>query len=362
MVAGGGTGGHYFPALSVAGELKKRGHEVYFVGSTGGIEGKLGFPAKKSLYLKHGQVRGKGLEVLKSLPLHGLSFLESISFLREVKPDGVVVFGGYSCLPVGLGASALRIPLFIQEQNSVPGRSNRLLSRFASLAFLGFPTARSYLKCSSLFTGNPLREEILTFSKKKEKLRKELLKRLGLSGSRPTLLILGGSQGALNLNRFVEKAVPVISSLNLQVVHITGFKKEGRLRELYGKYGIRALLFPFYEKIWELYAVSDLAVSRAGALAISELSAFKIPALLVPYPYAADDHQYLNGKFVEEGGGGFVLREEELSLDNFKKRLESMVFDIMGDRKMAESTYKLFPKSSSSLIVSEIERWTGKRS
>jgi len=362
VVAGGGTGGHYFPALAVGRELKRRGHQVLFIGSKVGIEGKLGFPADEIYLFEYSSLRGKGVRGLFSLIGYGRALLKVLSLFKDFKPDCCIVFGGYSSLPVGLASRFRKVPLFIQEQNSVPGKTNRFLSRFAVKGFLGFPGAESYLNCSCSFTGNPLREEVLKALERREEIRKEVLKRFSLDEWKKTLLILGGSQGALSINRLVEKAIPHLSGLPIQVIHLTGYGKEGDLKDAYKKAGIKAVLLPFYDRIWEIYTVSDGVVSRGGALAISEIAAFKLPSLLIPYPYSADDHQYLNGKFLSEKGGALLYRESELNVELFLQGVKTIMFDIMKRETMERVLSNLFPKNATSLIVDEIEKWRERRS
>ncbi|WP_456342334.1 undecaprenyldiphospho-muramoylpentapeptide beta-N-acetylglucosaminyltransferase [Thermovibrio sp.] len=362
VIAGGGTGGHYFPALAVAEELRKRGHELLFVGSKGGIEGRLGFPADRSLLFDYTSFRGKGVRGVSALLGYGRAAVELLGILKEFKPDCAVIFGGYSSLPLGVACALKGVPLFIQEQNSVPGKTNRFLSRFAVKAFLGFPQAERYLRCECLFTGNPLRREVLEAAERRDELRRRVLAELSLEEGRKTLLILGGSQGALSINRLVEKAAPGLKGKPLQVIHLTGYGKEGRLREVYAGSRIPAAVIPFYGKIWELYAASDGVVSRAGALAVSEIAAFRLPSILIPYPYAADEHQYFNGKFLADRGGALLFRESELSVELFLQGIERILFDIMERRKMEEALSGLFPPDGTSLIVREIEEWRKRRS
>ena len=362
VVAGGGTGGHYFPALAVGKELRKRGHRVLFVGSKLGIEGKLGFPSDEIFLIEYSSFRGKGLRGLFSLVGYGRAFLKVFSLFKYFKPDCCIVFGGYSSLPVGLAGALSGVPLFIQEQNSVPGKTNRFLSRFALRGFLGFPEAGKYLKCRCTFTGNPLREEILETLKRKKEVKERIFKRFSLEKGKRTLLVLGGSQGALSINKLFERTIPFLSGLPIQVIHVTGYGKEGKLKELYRRAGVRAVVLPFYDRIWELYAAGDGVVSRAGALAISEIAAFRLPSLLIPYPYAADDHQYLNGAFLSQRGGALLFRESELSVEALLQGLKTILFDIMKRREMERVLSDLFPKSATSLIVDEIEEWRERRS
>jgi UDP-N-acetylglucosamine--N-acetylmuramyl-(pentapeptide) pyrophosphoryl-undecaprenol N-acetylglucosamine transferase len=360
LIAGGGTGGHYFPALAVARELLNRGWELFFVGSERGIEKRLGFPAKEVLLLGHSSFRGKGISSLLSLPGYASALVRSILFLRKVKPNVTITFGGYSSLPVAVASRLAGVPLFIQEQNSVPGKVNRIASRFAVKCFLGFPRGEEYLSCKCLFTGNPLRREVEELSRLSERERKRLKERLGLDGRLKTLLVVGGSQGALFLNRLMERVAPYLPE-GVQVIHLCGVGKCSDTRKIYSKFGVKNLTIPFYEKIWELYAVADAAVSRAGALAVSELSAFRVPTLFVPYPYAADQHQYFNALYLAERGGALLFRQEELTLELFIQSLKRLLFDIMLRDRMKIVMEESFPEGATAKIADEIERWTGKR-
>jgi len=365
LLAGGGTGGHYFPALALAQELSGRGHSILFVGSERGIEGKLGFPPAQALILlPSSSFRGKGLKSLFSLPGHAASALKALSFIKRHRPQALVVFGGYSSFPVGLASPLLKIPLFIQEQNSVPGKTNRLLSRFAAKAFVGFPSASSYFSCPSTFTGNPLRREITDSAARlfsSPETRKFYRRKLNLNPNKKTLLIIGGSQGALWLNQLLERAIPQLPE-GIQVIHLTGRGKEGRLRELYLKHRVQAFVAPFYERVWELYGAADAAVSRSGALAMSELAAFRLPSLFVPYPFAADDHQLKNALYLAQKGGAFVHTQEELSPELLSQRVKTLLFDIITTERMKKVMGELFPLDARQKIADELEKWIERKS
>jgi UDP-N-acetylglucosamine--N-acetylmuramyl-(pentapeptide) pyrophosphoryl-undecaprenol N-acetylglucosamine transferase len=191
LVAGGGTGGHFFPALAVSEELLRRGNEVLYVGSFGGIEEREKFPAKKVLLKVSGFI-GRGIRGYLESYRFVTSTFEVLKLIGEFKPDAAVVFGGYSSLPVGISSAIRGVPLFVQEQNSVPGRVNRLLSRFSERCFLGFPSASSYFSETAEFTGNPVRREVL----EKRKLKREvLLEEFELDRDKKVLVVIGGSQG-----------------------------------------------------------------------------------------------------------------------------------------------------------------------
>jgi len=159
----------------------------------------------------------------------------------------------------------------------------------------------------------------------------------------------------------LERAIPHLPE-EIQVIHLTGEGKEGRLKELYRSHRIPAFVVPFYEKPWELYAAADAAVSRSGALAMSELAAFRIPTLFVPYPYAADDHQLKNALYLAERGGAFVHTQEELTLELFLQRIRTLLFDIIKAGEMREVAEKLFPLNAAQKIADELEEWKGRKS
>jgi len=359
VVSGGGTGGHYFPAYAVAQELLSRGHEVFFVGSRGRIEERLNdFPAEERLYLPVEGFAGRGLKGLKA-PLGLLSStLKLISAYKRWKPDGVVVFGGYASLPAGLAARLLKVLLFLQEQNAVAGNALRLLSRFAKEAFLGLPV-KGLFRCREKFTGNPLRKEVIKASEKREELRPRLLKSLGLSSERKTLLVIGGSQGALWLNETMAEVARYLKGLPIQVIHVTGSsKKEKELREAYRAASVPFRTFPFYDRVWELYAVADAAVSRAGALAVSELALFGIPTLLVPFPYAVADHQYKNGLLFAERGAALLKRQEELTPQELFRTVKRLLFDKILRKSLSNDFKGLARPDAASSVAEEIEKWT----
>jgi len=355
LIAGGGTGGHFFPALAVGKELLKRGHEIYYVGARRGIEGYHGFPAKSSLFLPITSVRGKNLiSTVSNFPSFLSSISRTISFVRKSQPDLAVIFGGYSSLTAAVAATLLKIPLFIQEQNAIPGKTNRYFSKRAVKAFLGFPTAAQYLSCPSEWTGNPLREEIRPPTEE-DKLRAR--RELSLDPERKVLLILGGSQGALWINQMVERVIPQLPKC-LQIIHITGINKEGNLRDIYRSHRINAIVIPFHPRPWELYFAADAAISRAGALAVYELTTCRLPTLFIPYPYAADDHQYANAKFVADRGAALLYRENELTEEKLLSALKTLLFDKMARREMVRKMDGLFPLNATQKICDELEEWT----
>jgi UDP-N-acetylglucosamine--N-acetylmuramyl-(pentapeptide) pyrophosphoryl-undecaprenol N-acetylglucosamine transferase len=340
VIAGGGTGGHFFPAVAVAEKLKEKGAEVLYIGSVNGVEFRKREVVEdfSPVFLNVAGIRGKGLKALKN----AFNVMRSVrrvgGIFHDFKPDKVLIFGGYASLPVGLAAIFWKVPLFIQEQNSIPGKTNLYLSKFSCKVFVGFRKALEYFKEKGVYTGNPVRKEVVEFSTKRAELRDKFLRKFSLSSDKKTLLIFGGSQGALWINEKFLKVSHQLSQFadKFQVIHITGGKLTDRLKEKYESLGIKSVVLPFYERIWELYVVADCAVSRSGAMSIAELSCFGIPTLFIPYPYAVDDHQYYNALEIYKSGGCFLERQDSLTDKRFVQLICELLFDRMTYQKFSE--------------------------
>ena len=310
LISGGGTGGHFFPALAFMEFVKDR-EKTLFVGAKRGIEYKLKdkIPAEK-IFLEVYPFRGVPLkERLKAI----YYFIKS---QKEIKVSGdfkSLVFGGYASLPLGIYTIRRRKPLFIHEQNSIPSKTNRLLSKKAEEIFITFEYTRKYFK-NAKKVGIPVRKELLQKIDKREAKEK-----LGLDPEKETLLILGGSQGALFLNKF---ALELAKYTTMQIILISGMKHYDSLKEFISE---RFKILPFSLNMNLIYSATDFAISRAGAGTITELSLYGIPTLFIPYPYAADDHQYYNAKEIEELGGGKVIRQEDTDLKKVLKELSYIV-------------------------------------
>ncbi|WP_448587377.1 undecaprenyldiphospho-muramoylpentapeptide beta-N-acetylglucosaminyltransferase [Thermocrinis sp.] len=315
-ISGGGTGGHFFPALALLECFTEKGFPCQFIGAERGIERKLShlIGVDKEFLKVHPFLGRSAADKLRSAFSMILSSLRLYSKLGKV--DASVVFGGYVSLPLGLASLLKGIPLFLHEQNSVPSTTNQLLSRFAKAIFLSFEHSKKYFPSDkTIKTGLPVRKALL---KGLELSKKEARESLGLE-DRDTLLVMGGSQGASFLNQL---AVEVFKKTQLQGIHITGERDYERVKQTYD--GMPILVLPFTERMDLIYRACDVAISRAGASSITELSLYGIPSLLIPYPYAIRDHQYYNAKEIEELGGGFVLRQEETEFSKVIKLVEKL--------------------------------------
>lgn len=306
LVMAGGTGGHVFPGLAVADLLKSRGWHVVWMGSPDGMENKLvrsrGY---EMAWVRFGALRGKGLLRKLLLPLNLLSgFWQAARAIRRVKPDVVLGMGGYISFPGGMMAALFGHPLVIHEQNSVAGLANRVLARVADRVLCGFPDALP----NSTYTGNPVRPEIAQMPAPAER----------FADREPTLrlLVLGGSLGAAALNEVLPQGLAMLAEEERpHVVHQAGEKHLAQLQQNYDAAGIPAHCVAFIDNMAGAYEWADLVVCRAGALTVAELSAAGVPGILVPFPYAVDDHQTGNARFLSQAGGAVLLPQKELSAE-----------------------------------------------
>jgi UDP-N-acetylglucosamine--N-acetylmuramyl-(pentapeptide) pyrophosphoryl-undecaprenol N-acetylglucosamine transferase len=304
LVMAGGTGGHIFPALAVAEALRERAWRVHWLGGPASMESQLvpphGFPLET---IDFSGVRGKGLVTLAVLPLRLLrAFWQSIAVVRRVKPDVVIGLGGYITFPGGMMSVMLGKPLVLHEQNSVAGMVNRVLAGVADRVFTAFPNALG----KAAWVGNPLRAAFLQQPSPAE--------RLGARSGPLRLLVVGGSLGAKALNEIVPKALALIPPAERPLVlHQSGAKQLDELRANYAAADVQAELTPFIEDTARAFAEADLIVCRAGASTVTEIAAVGAAAVFVPFPFAVDDHQTTNAKFLVDAGGGWLVQQSDLS-------------------------------------------------
>jgi UDP-N-acetylglucosamine--N-acetylmuramyl-(pentapeptide) pyrophosphoryl-undecaprenol N-acetylglucosamine transferase len=325
IIAGGGTGGHLFPGLALAEEFKKRDNntEVVFVGTEHGIESRIipreGYPIK---FLRAEGIIGKSLlRKIKAIWKLVLSVIDAHRILKIVIPDIVIGVGGYASGAIVFLANIKTIPTMIHEQNSVPGRTNRILGRFAKRICVTYQESLSFfLKGKTFLTGNPVRSKILKGD------RGSAYRLFPLDKDNFTVFIFGGSSGASSINRTMVNALNYISDLKekIQFLHQTGDKNFENVREAYRKAGFKGIVTPFIYQMAEAYAIADVVISRAGATTLAELTAIGKPAILVPYPYAAGRHQELNAIKLREMGAAFVILDNELNGETIAKYIRDM--------------------------------------
>jgi UDP-N-acetylglucosamine--N-acetylmuramyl-(pentapeptide) pyrophosphoryl-undecaprenol N-acetylglucosamine transferase len=306
-VMAGGTGGHVFPALAVASLLRDQGMEVFWIGTRKGMEARLvpaqGIPME---WLTIEGLRGKSARALLTAPWRLLVALrEAHGILRRRRPSVVLGMGGFASGPGGLMARLLRLPLVIQEQNRVPGLTNRWLARIADRVFEAFPGSFPRSR-RAVVCGNPVRAEIAAIPAPAERMAAR-------SGPR-RLLVLGGSLGARVLNETVPNAVATLpEELRPEILHQAGELTVETARTAYREAEVNARVTPFIDDMATAYAWADLAVCRAGALTVSELAAAGVASVLVPYPHAVDDHQTGNARYLADAGAAYLLPQSQLS-------------------------------------------------
>jgi UDP-N-acetylglucosamine--N-acetylmuramyl-(pentapeptide) pyrophosphoryl-undecaprenol N-acetylglucosamine transferase len=302
MIMAGGTGGHIFPGLAVAAEMRAAGWDVVWMGNRGGMEERLVPPhGHRTAWIRARAARGKGLMAKLLLPANLLlSFWESARHILRVKPDVVLGLGGYVAFPGGMMASLLNRPLALHEQNAVAGLANRVLANVADKLMVGFPDA---LKGAE-WTGNPVRSAIsaLPVPEDRFKDRKGPLR----------IFVVGGSLGAQALNEALPKALALMDEKPL-VVHQAGEKHLESLKKNYEQAGVTGELVAFIDDMASRYAAADLVICRAGAVTVAELSAAGMASVLVPFAHAVDDHQTANARFLSSRGAAILLPQAELN-------------------------------------------------
>lgn len=317
LVMAGGTGGHVFPALAVAEYLRQQGEQIVWLGTHSGIEARVvpaaGFAIE---WLTVQGLRGKGLLTLMLAPFQLFrACWQAMLLLRRLRPKAVLGMGGFVSGPGGLMAWMLCIPLFLHEQNSIVGLTNRILSRLALHNYTAFPEAASKLVRSECI-GNPVRSDLAEVESPDTRLQSRIAGRL-------QLLVIGGSLGAAALNSILPQAVACLDREHRPLIrHQCGEKHLQACEQNYREAGVDAEVVSFIEDMQQAYAWADLVVCRAGALTVSELTAVGLGSLLVPFPYAVDNHQYYNALFLEQNQAAQILQESELSAESLALKLK----------------------------------------
>ncbi|KGI77058.1 undecaprenyldiphospho-muramoylpentapeptide beta-N-acetylglucosaminyltransferase [Oleiagrimonas soli] len=335
LIMAGGTGGHIFPGLAVAAELRERGVPVVWLGAEGGLETTL-VPAHRIDMdtVRIGGLRGKGWRTRLTAPfVLARAVLGALRILRRYRPRSVLSMGGYVAGPGGLAAWLLRTPLLVHEQNRVPGVTNRVLAKLARTVLVGFADAFPP-STQAEWVGNPVRADIAALPSPSERFAKR--------SGKPRLLVLGGSQGARTLNRRVPAALGRMpSEARPEVLHQCGKRDLDVARQAYAEAGVEARVEAFIEDMGSTYAWADLAVCRAGALTLAELAAAGLGSILVPFPYAVDDHQTKNAEALCEAGAATLIQERDLREDELEARLHRLLGDRAQLLKMAEAARAL---------------------
>ncbi len=343
MILAGGTGGHVFPALAVARDFLQHGHQVYWMGTQTGLEARI--VPQNDIPIDWLTVTGfRGKSVFKKIlaPLILLrACWQAARILQRRKPDIVLGLGGFVSGPGGLVAWLMRIPLVIHEQNKIPGTTNRILIKFANKVLEAFP-ASFEPSVGAVFTGNPVREEIASLQEKSHKPLDRTLR----------ILIMGGSQGAQVLNEVVPKALASIDC-EIEVLHQTGQAMCQETIDQYLDLQMNAKVKPFIESMSEVYQWADVAICRSGAMTISELAAAGLPAVLVPFPHAIDDHQTHNAAYLVDSGAAILIPQAEFSVSRLSDLMTNMLSDKTSLTAMSRAAQDL-AKPDAARVVADI--------
>ncbi|MBD3640877.1 MAG: undecaprenyldiphospho-muramoylpentapeptide beta-N-acetylglucosaminyltransferase [Marinobacter sp.] len=345
LMMAGGTGGHVFPALATARALESRGHEVYWLGATGGMEQRLIGDTDIPLSLIHiSGLRGKGKLALLLAPFRLMRALgEAFTVVRRIRPDCVVGMGGFVTGPGGLAAWLTRTPLVIHEQNAIAGMTNRILVRFANTVLEAFPGsfgADVVTRC----TGNPVRQDLASLPEPETRMA-------GRTGQL-RVLVVGGSLGARVFNQQLPEALALIPEAERpEVRHQCGEKNLDEAKAAYEAHGVTASIAPFIKDMAEAYSWADVVICRSGALTVSELCAAGIGAVLVPFPHAVDDHQTANARQMVDAKAAVLIPQPKLTPAVLAETLQDLAKDRTRVMNMAKAARTLARPDATERVV-----------
>jgi UDP-N-acetylglucosamine--N-acetylmuramyl-(pentapeptide) pyrophosphoryl-undecaprenol N-acetylglucosamine transferase len=349
-IAAGGTGGHLFPGLAVAEVLHAWGHQVLLLTSEKHIdavatEGRSEFQIARLPGM--GLPRGISLQTLKFLARFARGILHCRSLFAGFKPDAVLGMGGFTSIAPILAGRLSGLPVFVHESNAIPGKANRLNARIAGGWLAGFEEcARTIPSVPCTVTGTPVRGAFLQHPSKEDALRK-----FGLSPERKTVLVMGGSQGAAGVNLAVMEAAAHLASEGFQFLHITGAADEKTVANFYQKSGIPAWTAAFHHAMQDAYSAADIAVARSGAASLTELSFFGLPSILIPYPFAAEDHQTCNAKIFSDAGAALLVQEREATGPFLAAEIRRILGDAQALAKMTAACRSLYRSDAAERVA-----------
>ncbi len=355
VIACGGTGGHLFPGLAVAETLKERGHEILLIVSEKSID---------SVALEgHPDFR------FEKLPSVGMPSMLSPAFVRflrrswesyghcgnvyrKFRPAVVLGMGGFTSTAPLLAGWRQKLPTFIHESNVIPGRANKLAAKFVTKVLLGFSACEpNFPGRDTVVTGTPVRRNLGTPLPKAE-----ALAAFKLEPGRPTLFVMGGSQGASGINQILFKCAPLLRGKGVQIIHLTGERDDQLAAANYQREEIPHYVAPFHHRMEEAYSAADLVISRSGAASLSELSQFGLPSVLIPYPFATDDHQTFNAKVFVDAGAAELQQEQKISPDAFAALISNLLGNDRRREQMAAAARTVLPRDAAGNVADEIER------
>ena len=356
VIAGGGTGGHLFPGIAIAEAFIKRNSENKVIFISTGKPFEVSVLEEKKFLLKTITVEGiKGRGIVNqiiSLSKIPKGLFESMLILKDLKPNLVIGVGSYSAGPVVLGAWLMGIKIVLHEQNILPGITNRILSYMADRIYVSFKDTRGNFDPKKVyFTGNPVRNEILCLAMEKSEISGSV------QGKVFTILVIGGSQGAHSINMAIVDALKFLKEKDsFFFIHQTGAEDEEKVKNAYKKEGIAGTVKSFFNDMGQQYGNADLIICRAGATTVAELTAIGKGALLIPYPFAADNHQVLNAKTLSDAGAAEVILQKELSGRSLARKIEHYASNHRALNNMALKAKKLGRPDAAKAIVDDCYR------
>jgi UDP-N-acetylglucosamine--N-acetylmuramyl-(pentapeptide) pyrophosphoryl-undecaprenol N-acetylglucosamine transferase len=348
IIAAGGTGGHVYPAISVGKIFRSNGYEVVFVGRPGSFE-ELKFKEYGFKVININSSMFQFKNFLKFALDNFRGFFEALSMISKERPEVVLGAGGYTSFPVIAASIVLGVPYFLYEQNIIPGRANQVLKWKSKKIFLGFPDVYGYFRKKDIFSGNPIRFNI-------DSIDKDYALNFFELANKPTLLIFGGSSGARKINAiFLNIIEKLLSQVDIQIIFITGPKLFNEVLKIGEGFSKNLRILPYLENIELAYAISNFAVARGGAMTLTELVKSKVPGIIIPYPYARDNHQLKNALFLQNKGCIDVIDEKKLNEELLYQKLVYYFSHVDIIRKMKDNCSDIFPLRSEEIIYNTIK-------
>lgn len=359
VIACGGTGGHLFPGLAVAEVLRGRGHDVMLFISEKEIDS---LAVKGRTEFRFEKLPTVGLPSPFSPAIVGFlqRFNESLSQCRSIykkfAPQVVLGMGGFTSTAPILAGRMRGAATLIHESNAIPGKANRLTARMVRAVLLGFKEcAQFFPKVRTEITGTPIRAELKRID------RAQAREKLGLQPALPTLLVMGGSQGASGINNGIIRSLSSLQGTPLQVIHLSGTRDERLVADNYQREKIPAFVAAFHHNMGEIYSAADFSVARSGAASLAELAAFGLPAILIPYPFAAEDHQTRNAEIFARANAAIIVKESDLAGDSLARRIKELLTHTGVLRQMSENSARLAPTDAAELIAETMEKHAAKQ-
>src|SRR5216110_1979761 len=356
VIACGGTGGHLFPGIAVAEVLRDRGHEVMLLVSGNDIDA---FALSARTNFKVEKLPTVGLLSSFWPAFFGFTrrFVESLSLCRSMyrkfNPHAVLGMGGITTTAPVLAGRFRGIATFIHESNAVPGKANRWTARVVNAVMLGFKECAPFFpKTRTEITGTPVRTELVPLD------RADARRKLGLREDLPTLLVMGGSQGASGINQALIKALPFLQGVPLQVIHLSGARDERLVTDNYRRENVSAYIAAFHHRMEEAYSAADVVVARAVAASLAEFAAFSLPGILIPFPYATNDHQTRNAEIYARAQAAILLKQSDLSGELLARNIRELMENPQRLQQMAANCARLAPNDAAGRVANTMEKYT----